>query len=170
MRKLTVLVSLFFLTAAGHSQNTVVRRPCSSPEASRFDFRVGNRDLSWNDTSRGTNTVLKIMDGCTVHENFNSPGNGYSGSSWSVYNPGMGAWQQTWIDNKGGYLTLTGKMETGEMRLYTEARHMPDGTEKSFRMVYFHITPQKFDWEWESSTGKGTTWETQWLIHYVRKG
>lgn len=43
----------------------------------------------------------------------------YSGSSWSVYGRQKKIWQQTWVDNMGGYIALTGKYETNEMTLTT---------------------------------------------------
>jgi hypothetical protein len=145
------------------------QKPCSSPEASQFDFWVGAWELTWNDTSKGTNTITKIMDGCTLHENFFDPVLNYKGESWSVYNPTKGMWQQTWVDNGGAYIALTGKFENGEMTLSTQPQKLPDGKEQTARMVFYNITPKSFDWRWESSTDNGATWKTNWLIHYKRK-
>ena len=166
-----MMVFIFLLLAANRnfSQNTGAIKPCSTTEASQFDFWLGNWDLTWNDTSHGTNTILKIMDGCTINENFNSPSANYKGSSWSVYNPQSKKWQQTWVDNQGGYISLSGKFENNRMTLLTESQKSPTGKEIMYRMVYYNITPGKFDWKWESTTDSGATWKTIWLIHYLKK-
>lgn len=100
MKKNIFFVFLFFISITSNAQNTNGQKPCSAPEASQFDFWVGNWPLTWNDTSHGTNRVQKMMDGCTVNENFYDPAMKYSGSSWSVYNPQLKLWQQTWVDNQ----------------------------------------------------------------------
>jgi hypothetical protein len=169
MKKYISIIFLLLVTSGMFGQNTVSQKPCSAPEAAQFDFWVGDWDLTWSDTSHGTNRVLKIMDGCTVHENFRSPAMNYSGSSWSVYNTRKKIWQQTWVDNMGGYIALTGKFENNEMTLTTAPQKLPDGTEIISRMVFYNITPQNFDWRWESTTGNSATWKTNWLIHYKRK-
>ena len=55
------------------------------------------------------------------------------------------------------------------MKLFTQARKMSDGKEQIFRMVFYNIAPNNFDWRWESTTDNGATWKTNWLIHYKRK-
>lgn len=169
MKRWTYLIFLLFAIHGVYAQNTVSQRPCSTPEASQFDFWIGDWELTWNDTSHGTNRVLKIMGGCTVNENFYDPSIKYSGSSWSVYSTRKKIWQQTWIDNTGGYISLTGKYENNEMTLTTGSQKLPDGKEIISRMVFFNISPQKFDWRWESTTDNGINWKTNWLIHYKRK-
>ncbi len=110
-------------------QNSQQIKPCSAPEASQFDFWVGDWKLTWNDTSYGTNHILKFMDGCTVNENFNSPSAKYIGQSWSVYNTSLKMWQQTWVDNMGAYISLTGKFENGAMTLTTQPSKLSNGSE-----------------------------------------
>jgi hypothetical protein len=36
------------------------------------------------------------------------------------------------------------------------------------RMVFYNITKEKFDWDWESSKDSGKTWNLSWQIHYLR--
>lgn len=161
-----VIVALFKPLKA---QNIAGQKPCSSPAATQFDFWVGDWNLTWNDTSKGTNSITKIMDGCTLHENFFDPVLNYKGESWSVYNPAIKMWQQTWVDNSGGYIVLTGKFENGEMTLETQPRKLPDGKEQIARMVFHNITAESFDWRWEASADNGASWKVNWLIHYRRK-
>lgn len=151
------------------AQTQVTQKPCSFADASQFDFWTGTWDLTWNDTSRGTNTITRIMDGCALHESFFDPSAAYKGESWTVYNPALKLWQQTWIDNQGGYIVLTGGFEKGQMILSTRPKPLPDGKETVSRMVFYDITAQSFNWKWESTRDNGHTWKTNWLIHYKRK-
>jgi len=167
MRKLLLALLILSATLPASAQNN--QKPCTVPEASQFDFWVGSWELFSSDTITGSNTIYKVMDGCAVQENFESKNPGYSGKSWSMYNPQMKLWQQTWIDNQGAFIYLTGKFENGEMMLKTEARKMPNGKEQIFRMWFHNITKDGFDWEWESTTDNGATWKSGWHIHYKRK-
>jgi hypothetical protein len=167
MKKYLLSIAALLVLFSLQAQNT--QKPCSAPEASQFDFWVGNWDLFSKDTITGTNTIYKIMDGCTVQENFASQKINYVGKSWSVYNPQAKLWQQTWVDNQGGYIELSGKFENGKMTLLTQAKKLPGGKEQVYRMVYSNVTAKTFDWDWESTTDGGITWVSGWKIHYVRK-
>ena len=147
--------------------------PCSSPEASQFDFWIGDWNLTWSDTLHGTNHVEKIMGGCTVQENFSDPNTNYLGKSWSVYNTNYKIWQQTWVDSQGAYIDLTGGMIGDSLVLTTAEKAVPKTVSPTgkiiSRMVYENITKQSFDWNWESSSDGGKTWKTNWHISYKRK-
>ena len=162
-----LFIIFIFLSGFASAQNN--QKPCTAPEASQMDFWVGTWDLYSADTITGINTIYKVMDGCAVQENFESKRISYSGKSWSMYNPQLKIWQQTWIDNQGGFIYLTGKFENGAMTLTTETTKLPNGKEQTYRMVYHNILKDSFDWDWESTTDKGATWKSGWHIHYKRK-
>lgn len=166
MRPVLLSFLMFIAINELHAQNI---RPCSSPEASQFDFWTGTWNLYSADTLTGTNTIIKIMDGCTTQENFSNKDGSYVGKSWSVYNPQIKLWQQTWVDNQGAFIYLTGKFENGKMILNTQSRKRADGKDQSFRMTYYNITVDSFDWSWESTIDNGATWQINWNIHYTRK-
>lgn len=151
---------------------TTNQKPCSATEASQFNFWLGDWELVWGDSLHGTNHVDKLFGNCTVHENFQDPKTGFMGQSWSVYNANYKQWQQTWVDNQGGYITLTGGMVADSLILITAERTVPasmSATGKmTNRMVYYNIKPDSFDWSWQASTNGGKTWEQNWLIHYKR--
>jgi hypothetical protein len=169
MRSVLILL-LIFTVYISYAQGP---KPCSAPEASQFDFWVGEWKATWGDTLHATNRIEKMFGNCTVHENFSDPKNNFLGQSWSVYNTNYKLWQQTWVDNNGGYIHLTGGIVGDSMILSTEERKVPaklspTGRMKS-RMVYYNITKDSFDWSWQASTDGGLTWKTNWLIHYTRK-
>lgn len=145
------------------------QKPCTAPEASQFDFWLGDWSLFSADTITGLNSIQKVMDGCTIQENFSSERINYIGKSWSVYSPQRKIWQQTWVDNQGAFIYLTGEFKDGVMTLSTAARNMPNGKEMISRMRFYNITKDNFDWTWEATTDAGATWQPNWQIHYVRK-
>lgn len=170
MRLLLLVTCFFYLFSNAQTATTV---PCSSPETHQFDFWIGDWNLTWNDTSHGTNHIERIFGNCTVQENFSDPAANYLGKSWSVYNTNYKIWQQTWVDSQGGYIALSGGMKGDSMVLTTSVQTAPKSISPTGRivnrMVYYHITTQSFDWCWESSRDDGTTWKANWLIHYKRK-
>ncbi len=171
MKLLFIIATVVCCLYANAQTNAVP--PCSSPQIHQFDFWIGDWNLTWNDTSHGTNHVERIFGNCTVQENFSDPVSKYFGKSWSVFNANYQIWQQTWVDSQGGYIDLTGGMKGDSMVLNTAERIVPLSISPSgkmiSRMVYFHIKPQSFDWSWESSIDGGTSWKNNWLIHYKRK-
>ncbi len=164
----STLIALCLLFSANlFSQNQP--KPCSAPESSQFDFWVGNWGLTYNDSLHASNEVTKDLDGCVIHEHFKDPFSRMNGNSWSVYNAQTKKWQQTWVDNQGGYIVLTGAFNDGKMVLFTEPTTGPKGNKIQYRMVYHNITPQSFDWSWDLTRDEGKTWQANWVIHYQRK-
>ncbi len=148
--------------------NAQTADPCSSPENAEFDFWLGEWNLSWADTGKGTNIITRKLDGCVVEENFSDSVSAFYGRSWSVYNTYKKVWQQTWVDNTGAYLLLEGGMKDGKMRLQME-RTNKKGVKTISAMEFRNIKKDSFDWEWMKSTDEGVTWSSLWLIHYTRK-
>lgn len=171
MRFLYILASICCsITSFAQTTN---QKPCSSTEASQFDFWIGDWMATWSDTLHGSNRIEKMFGNCTVHENFSDPNTNFLGQSWSVYNANYKKWQQTWVDSQGGYIALTGGMIGDSMILTTAERTVPEKISPTgkliSRMVYYNIKPDSFDWSWEASTDSGVSWKQNWLIHYKRK-
>ena len=146
---------------------------CASAEARQFDFWLGDWALTWKQpdgsTAQGTNRVESMFGGCVVQENFEGPGpQPFVGKSWSVWSPQRKKWQQTWVDNGGGYFDLTGEFADGRMVLVRDGI-LGNGKPGKQRMVYSNITKDELDWNWETSEDGGQTWVTRWRIHYRRK-
>jgi hypothetical protein len=170
MKKMHLMICLLGSLASLAQNNPV---PCSSKEASQFDFWIGDWDLTWSDTLHGSNRISKILGNCTIQENFSDPKTRYLGQSWSVYNANYKLWQQTWVDNQGGYIHLTGGMAGDSMILKTEERNVSKNISPSGklvnRMLFYDIKPNSFNWSWEASTDGGQTWKSNWKIIYKRK-
>jgi len=134
--------------------------------AHAFDFWTGSWKLTWGDTNTATNVITKEMDGHVIAEHFEQAAIKYRGASWSMYDSTNDRWQQTWVDNQGGYFALTGGWSTDRMILST-APLKPGGL-RFQRMVFSDIEHDAFNWDWMSTTDGGATWKSQWRIHYQR--
>ncbi len=136
----------------------------SQPET-QFDFWLGEWDARWGEDGIGTNRVERILDDKIIQEKFS--GENLNGLSFSSYDSERGLWCQTWVDNTGSYLDFTGKFEGGKMVLSRDA--IVKGQVCKQRMVWFNITPDQFDWNWERSDDDGQSWRALWEIKYMRK-
>ncbi|MGZ5286271.1 MAG: hypothetical protein ACXWB9_03755, partial [Flavisolibacter sp.] len=150
MKWMSLLICLLAVLSAYAQTN----KPCSSPEIAQFNFWVGDWNLTWSDSLHGTNKIEKIYGDCTLQENFSDPKTGFSGKSWTVYNANYKTWQQTWVDNQGGYIHLTGGMVGDSMVLTTAEQKVPVSVSASgkilSRMVFYNIKKNSFDWSWEA--------------------
>ncbi len=163
------LILLVLLPAALLAQQKT--RPCDLPEGKQFDFWLGEWEVSWKGADgavkMGTNKIHKVLDSCIVEENFE--GGPLKGRSYSVYNPKTKLWQQTWIDNQGGYLVFTGAFKDGKMELRTPVQKNATGQKVISRMVFKNIEKDSLNWDWQQSSDGGITWKDLWLISYKRK-
>lgn len=166
--KIFGVVSLLVLWGGGVLGQEEKPLPCTGPAHAQFDFWLGDWELSWGEKGRGTNRVTKVLDGCVVREAFDGrPAMAMRGVSLSSFNARTGRWQQTWVDNQGGYLDFVGGMEGDKMILARTAQ--TEEGEVLQRMVWQHITADALQWNWERSRDGGETWEVLWQIAYRRQ-
>jgi len=153
---------------------------CASAEHRQFDFWLGDWDLVvrarkgpkseiW-DEARGTQHITATLGGCVVAEDFHADGPGvpWAGQSVSSWQPTLGQWRQTWVDDSGGYLAFTGGLEGGVMTLYGEPT-TKDGVTTRMRMVFLDVTASALRWEWQRSVDGGVTWSPTMTIAYRRR-
>lgn len=142
-----------------------------APETSQFDFWVGKWNVEWTNqdgsTGKGTNEIKSILNGCVIEENFDATDAlNFAGKSFSVFSPNKKIWQQTWVDDQGGYMVFTGGMVEDKMIL---SRNVVFNEKEIIqRMVFFNISNDELNWNWESSNDNGKTWKLNWKIHYTR--
>jgi hypothetical protein len=166
--KQAIFFFLFVVTSPySPAQN---QNPCA-PETSQFDFWVGKWNVEWTNqdgtTGEGTNQINSILKGCVVEENFDATDAlNFAGKSFSVYNPNKNIWQQTWVDDQGGYMVFNGGMSEDKMILSRKITRQEK--ELIQRMVFYNISENELDWNWESSDDNGETWKLNWKIHYTR--
>lgn len=165
MRYITILLLLIAMTTQAQS--------VSSQDSTLFDFWVGDWDLTWTNgegnLEKGTNRIVRILEGKVIQENFTTENGSLKGMSISVFNSRRKTWHQAWVDNQGGYYDFEGKVE-GDKRIFSTRMKEVNGMKIVQRMVFSEIKKDSLTWNWELSKDGGITWETQWKINYKRKG
>lgn len=167
-----VMVSLI-LCALAVSAGQAPANNCAAAQQRQFDFWVGDWKLTWpgdkpGETVKGSNRIVRILDGCVVQENFDGgTGMHLRGTSVSSFDARSGKWKQTWVDNEGGYLDFVGEFRDGHMVLSRQGLSS-DGARILQRMIWKNIGRNELDWSWEASEDGGKTWQVRWPIHYTR--
>lgn len=145
--------------------------PCESqPIYKQFDFWVGEWDVKQMQAEKGASVgasrIEKLTGGCSILENWESPG--FSGKSWNFYDVGLGKWRQIWIDGSGRKAEFSGEYREDAMRLDGGAV-LADGRKVKSRMTFFNLGPDKVRQFAERSTDGGQTWTTTVDYLYLRK-
>jgi len=156
----SLLLTVALLVAALHvsAQDGAPPPPCGQPEASQFDFWLGEWEVLANDQVVGHNLITRIQGGCTLLEEYEAGGGRFEGKSFNYFDPGDGSWHQVWVDNNGTRLHLAGGFSDGVMVMSGPRQAQngpvidriswtdnPDGTVRQL---------------WELSSDDGATWQT----------
>lgn len=131
-----------------------------------FDFWLGNWDLTWGEKGRGTNQIQRILNEHVVEEHFRGNDPALEGISHSVLSEEDERWHQTWVDDSGSYLDFVGEFTEDRMILSRDG--IAQGKPVRQRMVWYDITGNTLEWNWERSDDQGKTWKVLWNIHYKR--
>ena len=175
--RLSVLAGIALLAACAQTPvaptaEPVADSPCNTPAHAGLDFWIGDWTVSWTDaagdTLQGRNQIDRdAYSGCVVTERFDGrPGLGLQGTSVSVYDVAARTWRQTWVDNQGGYIALTGgPRPDGTFSLQTAvAPNQP-----RFRMTWSEIRDDGFTWRWQRQQAGMNDWEDRWVLYYTRR-
>jgi len=166
------LLAIAFAIAASPVMAAPATPPaCAGAEFRQLDFWLGDWDAAWDASpgtpaGRGSNHITKSYEDCVIEERFDGrPGQHLMGHSVSIYFAPTKQWRQTWVDNEGGYIDLSGGLQpNGDFILTTPRR--PSG--HISRMVFTDIKPDSFTWRWQASAD-GQAWTDNWVIRYTRK-
>ena len=144
---------------------------CDSPESKQLDFWIGEWELTYKSgdkVAQSRNRITKTLDGCAILEEFQGPpGTPLIGRSHSVFDRASKQWKQTWVDNTGAYLDLTGGLlADGRMHFAREA--IQNGKKVRTRMVWDDVKSDSLRWTWQRSDDDGATWKPLWEIEYRR--
>ena len=150
------------------SHSLEVTPSCSSPEQRQFDFWLGDWDVKDTATGKraGHNLVTTILGGCAVQEHWIGV-EGSKGTSLNAYVAGDRRWHQTWVDNQGGLLQLSGVFREGRMTL-SGTRTTKAGKSVTDRIVWTSLNNGTVRQVWESSTDDGRSWRTVFDGTYVK--
>src|SRR3954466_12878103 len=108
-RAVAAASALLALPSSGPAQTaSAPGKSCESVEHRQFDFWVGHWDVYVPSGKKaGENRIEVIADGCALLEQW-SGGGGVTGKSLNIYDTSDRRWHQTWVDNSGTLLMLTG--------------------------------------------------------------
>ncbi len=132
------------------------------------DRLVGSTD--WLDFE-GTTEARKILSGAgNIDDNvLNLPGDAYRAVSLRTFNPASGDWSIWWLDGRRpGQLDppVVGSFSDGIGTFFAD--DTLDGIPIRVRFVWSLIGAQSCRWEQAFSADGGTTWETNWVMAFVR--
>jgi hypothetical protein len=171
MRDLTILAIIFgsLLPGLAARAQQPAPAPCSGQEHRQFDFWLGTWDvLDSTGTRLGRNAISRELDGCVLHERWESARGPHRGNSYNLYDRASGRWHQAWVDNSGLLLLLTGGLREGSMVL--EGRSAgPNGAERLDRITWTPRSDASVTQVWEQSTDGGRTWTVVFNGRYVRR-
>jgi hypothetical protein len=160
-------MALLLLAAPAGAQQPP-QRGCEATDHRQFDFWVGEWEVRGaQDRVLGHNRVSRILDGCALLEEWTGAA-GSTGKSLNAYDARAGAWKQSWVDNSGGRLDLTGGLEGKRMVLVGETKR-PDGTTVRHR-ISFEPSAEGVRQLWEQSTDGGATWSVAFDGRYRKIG
>lgn len=145
--------------------------PCGTlPEYGSFDFFVGQWDLEFLDQPAGSSTVERRAEGCVVVETFVNPSQPQQNAvTFSLYDPQLRTWRQTYTDATGMVAVLAGRPD-GERTMRFEGEMWPRvGPASSLRVTYTAIGPDAVRQLSEWRRGAAGTWRPLYDIRYLRR-
>jgi hypothetical protein len=140
--------------------------PCAGGEYRQFDFWLGSWEVKTSDGNvAGTNAIDSILNGCVLREQWWGA-RGMTGTSFNTYDPHAGTWHQTWVDDQGGFLLLSGALEEGAMVLRGEM--LDDEGLVTHRITWTPVADGQVRQLWEASRDGGATWSVVFDGLYAR--
>ncbi|HZV85325.1 MAG TPA: tetratricopeptide repeat protein [Brevundimonas sp.] len=143
--------------------------PCRyQPESSQFDFWVGDWDVYVNGQVIARNIITKEMNGCIIHERYQTTNGLIRGESINYFDGLEQKWKQVWVSGTNNVIALSGTSpEPGVMSL--------DGTSTAAGSP---IQLQRVTWTRDAEGGltqsvsvsndNGATWSAGFSGRYVR--
>lgn len=141
---------------AGGQEPAGAPAACAAEEYRQFDFWLGAWEVTTPDGNvAGVNTIDSILGGCVLRERWRGT-RGMNGTSLNTYDPHAAAWHQTWVDDRGGFLLLSGGIRDGSMVLSGE---MEDAEGPVLhRITWTPSSAGEVRQLWETSRDGGATW------------
>lgn len=139
----------------------------ADPERHRFDFWLGEWDVTTRDGAKvGSSVIQSVSKGCALLENWTSARGG-QGKSLNAFNPRVRQWQQFWIGADGAVQEYrSSKYDGASMVFLINGGAMSDST---YRLTFTPIDSGTVRQHSEASSDGGKTWVTQYDFYYHRQ-
>jgi hypothetical protein len=155
-------------TSSASASSTPPRQCASQPERHRFDFWIGEWDVTTKAGAPvGTSVIQSVSRGCAVLENWTGA-NGGQGKSLNAYNPLIDQWQQFWIGADGAVSEYrASRMDGASLVFLLTAGADADSVARLSFTPLDSVTVRQHS---ELSSDGGKTWVTQYDLYYHRRG
>jgi len=119
---------------AGPQDKPSNSHPCTIVAYRQFDFWIGDWDVF--DIDNPAKPVARvrvdaILDGCVLREDYQDT-NGHKGQSFNIYDAVERVWRESWVTNRGEFLSLRGGINRGSMVL-AGTRRKANGQDEQIR-------------------------------------
>ncbi|NVJ59669.1 MAG: hypothetical protein HWE27_04720 [Gammaproteobacteria bacterium] len=133
--------------------------PCDDKVYQQFDFWLGEWEVFSKDGKAvGKNSIKKQHGNCVITEHYESSKN-YTGESLNIYDKATKKWNQSWVDNSGLFLALSGNWNGQAMVLRGE-RSDDNGSKVIHQIKWMPQKNGMVHQEWSVSKDQGQHWET----------
>ena len=150
------------------AQATPAPKPCMAPAYRQFDFWLGDWDVTTPDgKAAGHNRITLILGGCALREEWTGT-SGTHGTSLNMFDSGTRKWRQTWVDDGGTVLLLTGEFRGGKMVLEDDSP-AAQGTTIRQRIAWTPQSAGRVHQLWDSSADGGKSWKVEFDGMYKKK-
>lgn len=168
--RLSLMVAALTVLPLAAGAQSAAPAACSAPEHHQFDFWIGEWDVQTKDGKpAGFNRIERILGGCVLQENWKGARGG-EGRSFNLYDATDRRWHQTWVDNSGGKLDLTGGLDGPRMVLSSESAPDSAGKTTVNRITWTPNDAAHVEQHWQVSTDGGKTWtDAFWGLYVKRK-
>ena len=149
------------------AQATPAAKPCTAPAYRQFDFWLGDWDVTTPDgKAAGHNRITTILGGCALREEWTGA-SGTHGTSLNMFDSAGRKWRQTWVDDGGTVLLLSGQLKAGKMVLEGDSP-AGGGTTVRQRITWTAQPAGKVRQLWESSADGGKSWKVEFDGTYAK--
>lgn len=107
------------------------------------------------------------MGTCVLQENWLGAGRRVEGKSYNFYDPAENRWHQTWVDNQGGFLMLSGGLVGDSMQMSGESSE--GGESVRNRLTWTPLPDGRVRQLWEASANGGKSWRATFDGYYERR-
>ncbi|MCW8833097.1 MAG: hypothetical protein OQK09_03985 [Colwellia sp.] len=132
---------------------------CDTSQYREFDFWLGQWQVkSAASKQLSQSKITQINNGCGLLEEYKTP-TGFQGKSLNIFDSQTQQWHQTWIDNTGYLLKLSGGIENNSM-VMTGKTHDKNGNIILNKITWTPLKGGEVRQHWQTSTTHGKAWQT----------
>jgi len=146
--------------------------PCrENSESRQFDFWIGVWDVFVGGQQAGTNTIERMLGGCTLLENWTNV-RGREGKSFNWVDRSSfreARWRQLWVDDSGNTLDYYGGRYVDDAMRFEGHTFSAQGDSIPQKLTFHNVHPDTVRQVFEQSNDGGASWVVTFDGLYVRR-